>query len=52
MAASAMYSNASVSWGLIGTMQKVPQYFKYSTILFYGNQGVRQVRKDVCAPRF
>ena len=45
MAASAEYTNATVSWGLIGSMKKIPQDFRYSTILFYGDQGARQVRQ-------
>ena len=45
MAASAEYSNTTVSWGLIGSMKKIPQDFRYSTILFYGDKGARQVRQ-------
>ena len=35
----------TVSWGLIGSMKKIPQDFRYSTILFYGDKGARQVRQ-------
>ena len=43
MAVSAEYSGNTVSWGLIGSMKKIPQDFRYSTILYYGDKGVRQV---------
>ena len=52
MAASAEYSNSAVSWGLIGSMKKIPEEFRYSTILYYGVKGIRQVSTCSCTSYF
>ncbi|ELT88253.1 hypothetical protein CAPTEDRAFT_222495 [Capitella teleta] len=46
MASCFCRSNTSVSWGLMGDVDNVPDGFNHETILFYGHQGINKAMRD------
>ena len=43
MASSFSCSNTSVSWGVMGDVDDIPEGFIHETILYYGQKGINKV---------